>query len=105
VAKRRLILVASVLGSGAVFLESTITSVAIPAIGRDLHLGMAGLQWVMDGYLLPVSALILLGGALGDRFARERVFAVAGFARSAILYAALCVLGAMIALTAMPNRQ
>jgi len=76
VSKNRLTLVASVLGSGAVFVESTITSVALPSMGRDLHLGMAGLQWVMNGYLLPVSALILLGGALGDRFARRRVFAI-----------------------------
>lgn len=64
------------LGSGAVFLEGSIVSVALPSIGRDLGLGIAGLQWVMNGYLLTLSALMLLGGALGDRFPRSRVFGV-----------------------------
>jgi EmrB/QacA subfamily drug resistance transporter len=65
-----------------VFIEGSVTSVALPAIARDLHLGMAGLQWVMNGYLLTLSALILLGGALGDRFSRRKVFAwgLVGFA-------------------------
>jgi EmrB/QacA subfamily drug resistance transporter len=65
-----------VLGSGAVFLEGSIVSVALPSMGRDLGLGIAGLQWVMNGYLLTLSALMLLGGALGDRFPRSRVFGV-----------------------------
>lgn len=69
-------LVATVLGSGAVFLESTVVHVALPAIGRDLDLGIAGLQWVLDGYLLTLSALMLLGGSLGDVFSRRRVFAI-----------------------------
>mgnify|MGYP001604948713 FL=1 len=58
------------------------TNVALPAIARDLHLGLAGLQWTMNGYLLTLSALILLGGALGDRFSRRKVFAwgLVGFA-------------------------
>ena len=82
----RWILAASVLGSGAVFLEGSVVSVAVPAIGRDLGLGMAGLQWVMNGYLLTLSALMLFGGALGDRRSRARVFAVGlvGFALSSI---------------------
>ena len=73
---QRWILVASILGSGAVFIESTMTSVALPAIAREFGLGMAGLQWVMNGYLLTLSALILLGGSLGDRFSRRRVFVI-----------------------------
>ena len=78
----RLVLIGSILGSGAVFVEGTVTTVAMPAIGRDLHLGIAGLQWVMNGYLLTLSSLILLGGSLGDRFVRRRVFAIGlvGFA-------------------------
>ncbi|MDB4875738.1 MAG: major facilitator superfamily 1 [Gemmatimonadetes bacterium] len=52
------------------------TNVALPAIARDLGLGIAGLQWVMNGYLLTLSALMLLGGAIGDRYSRQRVFAV-----------------------------
>jgi EmrB/QacA subfamily drug resistance transporter len=66
----RRILIGTILGSG----EGSVTMVALPAIARDLHLGIAGLQWVLNGYLLTLSALILLGGALGDRFSRRRVF-------------------------------
>ena len=67
-------LIGSILGSGAVFIEGSVTNVALPAIARDLHLGIAGLQWTMNGYLLTLSALILLGGALGDRFSRRKIF-------------------------------
>jgi EmrB/QacA subfamily drug resistance transporter len=78
---------ATVLGSGAVFLESTVMMVALPAIGRDLDLGLAGLQWLLNAYLLPLSALILLGGSLGDRYGRRRVFVVGliGFATASAL--------------------
>lgn len=82
----RWILAASVLGSGAVFLEGTVVSVALPVMGRDLGLGVAGLQWVMNGYLLTLSALMLFGGALGDRGSRTHVFSIGliGFALSSI---------------------
>ncbi|MEO8578456.1 MAG: MFS transporter, partial [Gemmatimonadales bacterium] len=73
--QKRWILIASILGSGAVFLEGSVVLVALPAIGRDMNLGVAGLQWVMNGYLLTLSALILFGGALGDRTSRSRLFA------------------------------
>ena len=66
---------ASVIGSGAVFLESTIVTVALPAIGREFAAGIGGLQWVLDGYLLTLGALMLLGGSLGDVLDRRRVFA------------------------------
>src|SRR5471032_1343224 len=75
-ARNSWILWATIVGSGAVFLEGTVTNVALPAIARDFGLGLAGLQWVMNGYLLTLSALILLGGALGDRYSRQRVFAI-----------------------------
>lgn len=71
---KRWTLIGSILGSGAVFTEGSVTNVALPAIARDLHLGITGLQWTMNGYLLTLSALILLGGALGDRFSRRKVF-------------------------------
>lgn len=60
--------------------------VALPAIARDFHLGIAGLQWVLNGYLLMLGALMLLGGALGDRFSRRAVFVVglAGFSVASI---------------------
>jgi EmrB/QacA subfamily drug resistance transporter len=78
---------AAVLGSGAVFLESTVVNVALPAIDRDLGLGMAGLQWVMNGYLLTLSALMLLGGSLGDVYRRWRMLVVGlvGFAAASAL--------------------
>jgi EmrB/QacA subfamily drug resistance transporter len=72
----RWVVAGSVLGSGAVFLESSVVNVALPAIARDFHVGVVGLQWVINGYLLTLSALMLLGGALGDRFGRPRVFAI-----------------------------
>ena len=50
------------------------TNVALPAIKADLQTGAVGLQWVINAYLLPLSALLLLGGALGDRFGRRRMF-------------------------------
>lgn len=78
----RWILIASILGSGAAFLEGTVVNVALPAIGRDLDLGVVGLEAIANGYLLTLSALMLLGGVLGDHFKRARVFAIGlyGFA-------------------------
>jgi EmrB/QacA subfamily drug resistance transporter len=74
-ARGRWIVTASIVASGAVFLEGTTVNVALPAIARDFGLGVEGLQWVLNGYLLTLTALMLLGGALGDRFPRQRVFA------------------------------
>jgi EmrB/QacA subfamily drug resistance transporter len=67
-------LAAAVLGSGIAFLDGTVVNVALPAIGDDLGSDLAGLQWVLDGYLVTLTALILLGGALGDRVGRLRIF-------------------------------
>ena len=75
-AEGRWTIAATVLGSAAVFLESTVVSVALPAIGRDLSLGVAGLQWIVNGYLITLSALLLLGGALGDAWGQKRAFGV-----------------------------
>ena len=75
-ARGRWVLAAAVLGSGVVLLDSTVVNVALPALGRDLDTGFAGLQWTVNGYLLSLAALILLGGSLGDRFGRRRVFVV-----------------------------
>jgi EmrB/QacA subfamily drug resistance transporter len=70
----RWVLAATVLGSGIAFLDSTVVNVALPQIGDDLDTGVGGLQWVLNGYLLAISSLILLGGSLGDRFGRKRIF-------------------------------
>ncbi|WP_190813780.1 MFS transporter [Saccharopolyspora pogona] len=70
----RWILVATILGSGVAFLDGSVVNVALPAIGRDIGGDLSVLQWVLDAYLLTLSALLLLGGALGDRYGRRRVY-------------------------------
>ena len=75
----RWILAISVLGSGMAFLDGTVVNVALPKIGEDLHASTAALQWILNGYLLTLASVILLGGSLGDRYGRRRIF-VAGVA-------------------------
>src|SRR4051812_49506988 len=70
-------LVATVLGSGMAGLDATVVGIALPAIGRDFGIDVAGLQWVVNAYTLTLAGLLLLGGTLGDRYGRRRVF-VAG---------------------------
>src|SRR5436309_4226010 len=70
----RWVIVAAVLGSGVVFLDGTVVNVALPAISRDLDASLRGLQWMLDGYLVTLSSLLLLGGSAGDRYGRRRVF-------------------------------
>jgi len=70
-----LVLAATVLASGLDFIDGSVVNVGVPAIGRSLHGGAADLQWVVNAYLLPLSALLLLGGALGDRYGRRRMLA------------------------------
>jgi len=72
----RWVIAAMVLGSGIAFLDGTIVNVALPAIGRALKTGVAGLQWTVDAYLVLLTALLLFGGALGDRYGRRRVFII-----------------------------
>lgn len=73
-ARGRVVLAAAVLGSGVAFLDSTVVTVALPAIGRDLDAGLPVLQWIVDGYLLTLGSLVLVGGALGDLLGKRRVF-------------------------------
>ena len=70
----RWVVVATVLGTGIVFLDSTVVNIALPSIGRDFHSGIATLQWTVTAYTLTLAALILIGGSLGDRYGRRRVF-------------------------------
>ncbi|MFI5837162.1 MFS transporter [Micromonospora sp. NPDC051300] len=80
-------LLAAVLASGIVFLDSTVVNVALPRLGAELDATVAGLQWTVNGYLLMLAAFVLLGGALGDRFGRRRIFllGVVWFAAASVL--------------------
>ena len=66
----------TVLGSGIAALDATVVNIALPTIGREFHTGVAALQWVMTGYTLTLAAFLLIGGSLGDRFGRRRVYAI-----------------------------
>ncbi|MGI8992728.1 MAG: MFS transporter [Nocardioidaceae bacterium] len=72
----RWVLTAAVLGQGMALLDGTVVNVALRSIGRDLDASLAQLQWITNGYLLALASLILLGGSLGDKFGRRRVFVV-----------------------------
>ncbi|MGY3233065.1 EmrB/QacA subfamily drug resistance transporter [Luteibacter sp. HA06] len=75
-AARRWTLVAAVVGSGMAFVDGTIVNVALPAIQRAMNATTADAQWVMESYALLVSALLLVGGVLGDHYGRRRVFVI-----------------------------
>lgn len=72
----RRVLLAAVLGSSIAFLDATVVNIALPAIGKELGAEMSGLQWTINGYMITLSALILFGGALGDRLGRNRIFII-----------------------------
>src|SRR5271165_4387042 len=72
----RWVLAAAILGSAMTFIDSTAVNVSLPVIQRELHTTTGQTQWVIEGYALFLSALILTGGALGDLFGRKRVFAI-----------------------------
>jgi EmrB/QacA subfamily drug resistance transporter len=92
--EKQLTLLAAVLGTSVVFLDATVTSVALPAIRSDLGGGLAGQQWVTNAYLLTLASLLLIGGSLGDVLGQKRVFlvGVAGFG----LTSALCAVASSI---------
>lgn len=75
-ARKRWILAAAVLGSSLTFIDGSALGVALPAIQNDLGAGPAAVQWVSNAYLLTLGALVLIGGAAGDRFGRRRVFLI-----------------------------
>jgi EmrB/QacA subfamily drug resistance transporter len=70
------VLVACILGSVIVFVDSTVVNVALPAMQRDLGGGLALQQWVVDAYLLTLGSLLLVGGSLGDLFGARRLFLI-----------------------------
>ncbi|MFJ9564633.1 MFS transporter [Streptomyces fuscichromogenes] len=70
------ILLTTVLGSSMAMLDSTVVNVALPRIGEDLDASLSALQWTVNAYMLTLAGLILLGGSLGDRYGRRKVFVV-----------------------------
>lgn len=75
-ARGRLVLLATVLGSALVFVDGTVVVIALPHVAEDLGASTADLQWTVNGYGLTLAAFLLLGGTLGDRVGRRRVFLV-----------------------------
>ncbi|TWD81248.1 EmrB/QacA subfamily drug resistance transporter [Kribbella amoyensis] len=98
-ARARWVLAATALGSGMAFLDGTVVNVALPAMGEDLDADVAGLQWIVNGYMLMLASLILLSGSLGDRFGRRRIFVigVVWFTVASVICAAAPTLEVMIA--------
>ncbi len=72
----RAVIAAATLGTGMTMLDGTVVNVALRTIGEQLDASLAQLQWISNGYLLSLASLILLGGALGDRYGRRKVFVV-----------------------------
>jgi EmrB/QacA subfamily drug resistance transporter len=98
--RERLTLIATILASTVVFLDSTVVNVALPAMERDLGMGLAGQQWVVEAYMLALVSLMLVGGSLGDHFGRRLIFTIglAGFGVASILCALAPSTGVLIGL-------
>lgn len=98
-ARGRALLAATALGSGMAFLDGTVVNVALPTIGREFDADLGALQWTVNAYTLTLAALILLGGALGDRLGRRRIFnvGVIWFTIASVLCAAAPAVEVLIA--------
>src|SRR5438067_11921221 len=97
--RKRLTLVACILGSGIALLDGTVVNVALPTIQRSLGGGLAAQQWVANGYLLALGSLILLGGSRGDASGERRIFqhGVGGFGVTSTACALAPSIGAVVA--------
>ncbi len=69
-------LLATVLGSSLAAIDGTVVGIALPVIGRDFHVQLVSVQWVVTAYLLMMASLLIVGGALGDKFGRRRIFVI-----------------------------
>jgi EmrB/QacA subfamily drug resistance transporter len=100
---KRLTLIACILGSGIALLDGTVVNVALPTIQRALGGGLAGQQWVSNGYLLTLGSLILVGGSLGDLYGERRIFAlgVGGFGVASVACALAPSIGWLVAARAV----
>lgn len=95
----RWVIAATIVASGMALLDATIVNIALPAIDKDLDAGTAGLTWTVNAYTLTLSALILLGGSLGDRLGRRRIFlfGVIWFALASLLCGIAPTIGLLVA--------
>src|SRR6185437_3677457 len=86
--RKTLALTATIIGSGMAVLDGFVVTLALPRIGADLHSSLSDFQWIVDGFLLSLSSLILIGGALGDIIGRKRVYLIglSGF----VVFSMLC---------------
>jgi len=102
-AQGRWVLVATVLGSAIASIDATVVGIALPAIGRDFNVGLPLLQWVVTAYTLVLAGLLLLAGALGDKYGRKKVFVigVTWFALASILCGVAPGPGVLIAARAL----
>ncbi|HMD52582.1 MAG TPA: DHA2 family efflux MFS transporter permease subunit [Solirubrobacteraceae bacterium] len=100
---KRLTLIACIMGSGIALLDGTVVNVALPTIQRALGGGLAGQQWVVNGYLLTLGSLILIGGSLGDIYGERRIFAlgVGGFGVASLACALAPTIGLLVAARAL----
>ncbi|MDT4941860.1 MAG: hypothetical protein QOJ34_1949 [Pseudonocardiales bacterium] len=96
-------LTATILGSGLASLDGTVVNVALPRIGADLDAGLTALQWTINAYTLTLAGLLLLGGSLGDRLGRRRVFVIGiiWFTAASLGCAAAPSVGLLIAMRAL----
>jgi EmrB/QacA subfamily drug resistance transporter len=99
----RWVLFATVLGSGLAFIDGTVVNIALPRIGEDFDAGAAALQWTVNAYTLTLASFVLLGGSLGDRFGRRRIFiiGVTWFALASLLCGLAPSIGLLIAARAL----
>ncbi|WP_454194339.1 MFS transporter [Nocardia sp. Marseille-Q1738] len=95
----RWILLATILGSSVASLDATVVNIALPRIGDSLDTDVAGLQWTLNGYTLTLASFILLGGSLGDKLGRRRVFVwgTVAFAISSVLCGAATTIEMLVA--------
>ena len=102
-ARGRWVLLATVLGSAIASIDATVVGIALPAIGRDFGVGLADLQWVVTAYTLTLAGLLLLAGALGDKYGRKRVFliGVVWFALASLLCSVAPTAATLIAARAL----
>jgi EmrB/QacA subfamily drug resistance transporter len=102
-AQGRWVLLATVLGSAVASIDATVVGIALPAIGRDFHAGIATLQWVVTAYTLALAGLLLISGALGDKYGRRKIFqiGVIWFAAASVLSGLAPTAGTLIAARAL----